>query len=115
MRAISVFIFDTGISTRRCFDPHALRIRVNISAIGSLMLMLLPQFLSFPETWRMVTGCWLLVAGDWSLVVGSCQQLVTRGQQLPGCLSHAGDHPLQRQLAETDTAQPEATQKRART
>src|SRR5512144_891705 len=33
---------------------------------------------------------------------------------LPGCLSHAGDHPLQRQLAEADTAEPEATQERAR-
>src|SRR6266436_6487280 len=39
IRAISVFIFDTGMSTRRCFDPHALRIRVNMSAIGSVMLI----------------------------------------------------------------------------
>jgi hypothetical protein len=39
MRAISVFIFDTGMSTRRCFDPQALRIRVSISAIGSVMLI----------------------------------------------------------------------------
>ena len=27
------------MSTRRCFDPQALRIRVNMSAIGSVMLM----------------------------------------------------------------------------
>ena len=39
MRAISVFIFDTGMSTRRCFDPQALRIRVSMSAIGSVMLI----------------------------------------------------------------------------
>src|SRR4029453_3600293 len=39
IRAISVFTFDTGMSTRRCFDPQALRIRVSISAIGSVMLM----------------------------------------------------------------------------
>src|SRR5436190_13327733 len=39
MRATSVFIFDTGMSTRRCFDPQALRMRVSMSAIGSVMLM----------------------------------------------------------------------------
>src|SRR5690348_16634397 len=39
MRAISVFTRDTGMSTRRCRDAHALRIRVSISAIGSVMLM----------------------------------------------------------------------------
>jgi hypothetical protein len=27
------------MSTRRCFDPQALRIRVSISAIGSVILM----------------------------------------------------------------------------
>jgi hypothetical protein len=27
------------MSTRRCFDPQALRIRVSMSAIGSVMLM----------------------------------------------------------------------------
>src|ERR1051325_6493665 len=52
MRTISVFIFDTGMSTRRCFDPQALRIRVNMSAIGSVMLIELPRVLSYPETWR---------------------------------------------------------------
>jgi hypothetical protein len=30
---------DVGMSTRRCFDPQALRIRVSISATGSVMLM----------------------------------------------------------------------------
>src|SRR6185503_20144171 len=39
IRAISVFILDTGMSTRRCRDAQALRIRVNMSAIGSVMLM----------------------------------------------------------------------------
>src|SRR6266550_2567757 len=37
--AISIFIFEPGMSTRRCFAPHALRMRVNISAIGSVMLI----------------------------------------------------------------------------
>src|SRR5438132_6671344 len=39
IRATSIFIFDTGMSTRRCFDPQALRMRVSMSAIGSVMLM----------------------------------------------------------------------------
>src|SRR5688572_17286389 len=39
MRAISTFIVESGMSTRRCFDPQALRMRVNMSAIGSVMLM----------------------------------------------------------------------------
>src|SRR4051812_47494263 len=39
MRAISTFTFDAGMSTRRCFDPQALRMRVNTSEIGSVMLI----------------------------------------------------------------------------
>src|ERR687893_1805134 len=50
MRAISVFILDSGTSTRRCFDPHALRIRVNMSAIGSVIdIELLTPLLSYPR------------------------------------------------------------------
>src|ERR1043166_1352270 len=75
MRAISVFIFDTGMSTRRCFDPQALRMRVSMSAIGSVMLM-------------------------WSL--------------LPAGLADAGDHARERQLPETNPAQPETAEERAR-
>src|SRR3954469_7205375 len=37
--AISTFSFETGMSTRRCFAPQALRMRVSISAIGSVMLI----------------------------------------------------------------------------
>ena len=48
IRATSVFIFDSGISTRRCFAPHALRMRVNMSAIGSLMLMCYVPCLPYP-------------------------------------------------------------------
>src|SRR6187397_1612078 len=51
IRAISVFIFDSGMSTRRCFDPQALRIRVSMSAIGSVMLMSDSFLLSYPWTW----------------------------------------------------------------
>src|SRR5882672_8235519 len=37
MRAISSFSFEAGISTRECLAAIALRIRVNISAMGSVM------------------------------------------------------------------------------
>src|SRR6185295_19243941 len=40
MRATSVFIFDAGMSTRRCFDPQALRMRVSMSAMGSVIDMI---------------------------------------------------------------------------
>src|SRR5208283_4730167 len=42
MRAISVFNFDTGTSTRCCFAAVALRMRVKKSAIGSVCITLLP-------------------------------------------------------------------------
>src|SRR5438132_12592684 len=37
--AISTFSFETGMSTRRCFAPHAFLILVSMSAIGAVMLM----------------------------------------------------------------------------
>src|SRR5437588_12505229 len=37
--AISTFSFETGMSTRRCFAPHAFLILVSMSAIGSVMLL----------------------------------------------------------------------------
>jgi hypothetical protein len=36
------------MSTRRCFDPQALRIRVSMSAIGSVMLISETPVLSYP-------------------------------------------------------------------
>src|SRR6476659_2798727 len=100
MRAISVFIFDTGMSTRRCFDPQALRIRVSMSAIGSVMLMSDSLVLSYPE------GRGGLNVKYLQLTAGSCQ--------LPARLPHARDHPEQRQLAEADAAEAEAAQEGAR-
>ena len=49
---IQDFIFDAGISTRRCLAPQALRMRVNMSAIGSVMLIWFSYVLSYPWTWR---------------------------------------------------------------
>jgi hypothetical protein len=37
------------MSTRRCFDPQALRIRVSMSAIGSVMVMNDSCVRSYPE------------------------------------------------------------------
>src|SRR6478735_4649334 len=54
IRAISTFTFDAGMSTRRCFDPQALRIRVNMSAIGSVMLIgdsCLPSYPLRTDVW----------------------------------------------------------------
>src|SRR5258708_27799095 len=42
MRAISVFSFETGTSTRWCLAAAALRRRVRKSAIGSVCIVLLP-------------------------------------------------------------------------
>src|SRR6476661_2962284 len=100
MRAISVFIFDTGMSTRRCFDPQALRIRVSMSAIGSVMLMSDSLVLSYP-------------VGRGGLIV-KYLQLTAVSCQLPAGLSHARDHPEQCQLAEADAAEAEAAQEGAR-
>src|SRR5438132_4226454 len=42
MRAISVFSFETGTSTRWCLAAAALRRRVKKSAMGSVCIVLLP-------------------------------------------------------------------------
>src|SRR5712664_1664274 len=42
MRAISVFSFETGTSTRWCLAAAALRMRVRKSAMGSVCIVLLP-------------------------------------------------------------------------
>src|SRR5438093_7675807 len=42
MRAISVFSFETGTSTRWCLAAAALRRRVRKSAMGSVCIILLP-------------------------------------------------------------------------
>src|SRR5687767_10415106 len=89
IRAISVFILESGTSTRRCFDPHALRIRVNMSAIGSVIdIELLTPLLSYP--------------------LGTCRNQSEFG--LPTRLPDTGNHPVQRQLPETDPADAKSTQ-----
>src|SRR5574338_1011616 len=101
IRAISVFTFDTGMSTRRCFDPHALRIRVSISAIGSVMLMscVLVPYRIRPGT----PGSQRTCRNEWESVKRSARV----ARCLPARLAHARDHPLERQVAETDAAEAE--------
>src|SRR5580658_7565555 len=75
MRAISIFIFDDGISTRGCLARAPLRIRVKKSAMGSVVIL----------------------------------------SSLPAGLHHAGDFPLEREAAETDSAHLELPERAART
>src|SRR6185503_19287965 len=129
MRAISVFTFDTGMSTRRCFDPQALRIRVSISAIGSVMLMSsipfpyrIPRHHRHHETCRNLSesvasrgpcaACSRVIEPRWSTRPPRSRLRLAR--MLPAGLSHAGDHPVEREVAEADAAEPELPKKGAR-
>src|SRR5450756_1756922 len=89
--AISTLSFESGMSTRRCFAPQALRMRVSISAIGSVILIKSSSsVLPYP------------VAGT------------RRNEWLPACLADARDVARQRHLSETDSAEPELSQESAR-
>src|SRR3984893_18352362 len=89
--AISTFSFESGMSTRRCFAPQAFRMRVSISAIGSVILI--KSSSSVPP---------YPVAG-------------TRGNEwLPARLADARDITRERLLSETDSAKPELPQESAR-
>src|ERR1700681_269314 len=89
--AISTFSFESGMSTRRCFAPQALRMRVSISAIGSVILIKSSSsVLPYP------------VAGT------------RRNEWLPARLANARDVTRQRLLSETDSAKPELSQESAR-
>src|SRR5262245_13843220 len=86
MRAISVLRREAGMSTRVCLAVTALRIRVSISAIGSVISLNLHLVI-------------------WSLgnLVNSTHQLTN----LPTALRHSCDVALQGQLAEAQAAQRE--------
>src|SRR5918992_1313290 len=123
MRAISLFILDGGTSTRRCFDPQALRIRVNMSAIGSVI-----DILSFPlpavssrtcgiksdASHRLRTSYCALRTNDLGPLWVRSTRYAVHSALSPAGLPHAWNHPVQRQLAEADAADAEAAQVRAR-
>src|SRR6476646_5915625 len=90
--AISTFSFETGMSTRRCFAPQALRMRVSISAIGSVMLIE-----SFSSSYR----------------IPARRRWTRRSEWLPACLANARDIARQRHLSETDSAEAEFPQERS--
>src|SRR5689334_11425642 len=89
MRAISTFIFDNGMSTRRCLLRQAFRIRVSMSAIGSVMLMKYYAPIVSLRTFR-------------------------NGKGSPARLAHAGDEPLEGHLAERDAGETELAEVGAR-
>src|SRR5580704_17769776 len=112
MRAISSFSLEAGISTFWCRALIALRIRVSISATGSVNLMR-----SFSSIARMLRP-FLLCAEEpatTSVTLLPAARVKPRPSQLPGRLRNPGNLATQRQTAETQTAQAELAQKRART
>src|SRR3954470_905065 len=90
MRAISAFNFEAGMSTRVCFECTALRMRVSMSAIGSVMSLNL-------LTW--VTLSWPVRTG------GSADPSRRFSQWLPAAFRDARHVALERQLAEAEPAQ----------
>src|SRR5687768_5607973 len=81
------------MSTRACFACVAFRMRVSMSAIGSVI------FLN-------PVGCWFLVSGCWS--VAHRHAAATKPQpRLPAALDHSSDFAVERQLAEAEAAQGE--------
>src|SRR5258705_3838361 len=95
--AISTFSFESGMSTRRCFAPQALRMRVSISAIGSVMLIN-----SFSFSYRIQPKS----------AVRSLSR-TCRSEWLPARLADARDVSRQRHLSETDSAESELSQESA--
>src|SRR5262245_48143207 len=94
MRAISAFSRDAGTSTRVCLAVTALRIRVSMSAIGSVIKLRLSSPCHVPK------------------------RLGTRAPApapslLPAALRDARDVALERQLAEAEAAQRELAHERA--
>src|SRR5574338_1245521 len=95
--AIATFIFEAGMLTYSCFAVTALRIRVSMSAIGSVM------FKAFASSFSRALPGWELRDG------------AARGAPaLPARLLDARQLPLQGELTEADPAQREVPDVRAR-
>src|SRR5438477_9245124 len=86
MRAISALSRDAGMSTRVCLAITALRIRVSMSAIGSVIFSSSPIHRFIPRRARDAL----------SAVEGS-----------PTALRHARDVAFERELAETEATERE--------
>src|SRR5215203_988490 len=108
MRAISTFSFDAGRSTRGWRDPTALRIRVSMSAIGSVMFLNLSSVISSQLPVQRARDSPSRHASlNWPLTTGNLCQL-------PATFRDARDVALQRQLTETQPAQRELAEVSAR-
>src|SRR6266545_1349196 len=95
MRAISALSRDAGMSTRVCLAVTELRIRVSISAIGSVISFSQQSTVHSPQSTGVNSGCELLSTVNCRLSTS------------PTPLRHAGNIALERELAEAQAAQPE--------
>src|SRR5271157_6227864 len=95
MRAISVFSLEAGTSTLGWRACIALRTRVSMSAMGSLVINLLPE----PRGGS--TG-----RGEGNAVPFPCPRILASGSHisLPTGLGHAGNLAIQGELPETQAA-----------
>src|SRR4051812_47191708 len=96
--AISTFSFETGMSTRRCFAPQALRMRVSISAIGSVILIK-----SFSSFYRIHPKSVVRSSGR-----------TRRNEWLPAGLTNARDIARECKVPEADSADAELSEERTR-
>src|SRR6266496_5509728 len=105
MRAISIFRLEAGISTFWCRARIALRIRVSMSATGSVnfIVLLLRTHTSGGPNYRTFS----IVVHVFSLqqrVLADDQGPTTDDDLLPGRLRHSRNFPAQCQTAETQAA-----------
>src|SRR5205085_8634254 len=98
MRAISSFNFDAGMSTRECLAETALRIRANMSAIGSVI-----RYNSIFDCQLPIADCRLK-----QLEIGNRKSAML----LPTTFHDARNLPGERQFAKTDAAQVKLAQVR---
>src|SRR3970040_1987663 len=97
MRAISAFSREAGMSTRVCFDCTAFRMRVSMSAIGSLIS-------SCSVSWFQ-SARRLRFAGSGLRTWDGFR--AADPPSLPAALRHTRDVPLERQLSEAEATEVE--------
>src|SRR5712671_4576103 len=98
MRAMSALMRDEGMSTRVCLAVTALRIRVSMSAIGSVIAL---------STFNLVS--WRICE-----LANAVQSPIHQFSKSPTALCHSCDIAFKRELAETQAAQGEFPHVRAR-
>src|SRR5262245_19810630 len=107
--AMSLLIRDKGMSTRVCLALTALRIRVSMSAIGSVITLSRNRFLVLRSRF------WVLVLGAGSMFRWNeeperrtkNQEPGTQNRRLPAAFRDPGDVAFECELAEAQTAEAE--------